>query len=64
MLYEKKKKKNNKQEIFYLFVCWNINNDEYGGTGLTFSTIFNSDKRRGLYRIIIFIMDFIYEIQT
>jgi hypothetical protein len=25
-----------------------MNKDEYGGIGLTFSTIFNSDKRRGL----------------
>jgi hypothetical protein len=38
-------KKNIKNLIrFYLFVCLNKNNDEYGGIGLTFSTIFNSDK--------------------
>jgi hypothetical protein len=33
---------------FYLLVCLNKNKDEYGGIGLTFSTMFNSDKRRGL----------------
>jgi hypothetical protein len=40
-----------KSVIFYLFVCLNTNKDEYGGIGFTFSTIFNSDKRRGLKEI-------------
>ena len=30
------------------FVCLKTNSEEYGGMGLTFSTIFSSDKRRGL----------------
>ncbi len=42
-----------------MFVCLNINNDEYGGIGLTFSTIFNSDKRRGLkWRIYLLFLNF------
>lgn len=42
------------QEIFLefsatnWFVCWKTKSDEYGGIGLTFSTMFNSESRRGL----------------
>jgi hypothetical protein len=51
-IYEIFKKKSSRLfanlSMIYLFVCLNKNNDEYGGIDLTFSTIFNSDIRRGL----------------
>ena len=37
-------------KMWYWLVCWKTKWDEYGGIGLTFSTLFSSDKRRGLKR--------------